>query len=186
MHRFLGIALSATLLSACEIEPTPRRYYSARPPAETELRLAQEEIRDRVRALGPALDRGDLGDALLALAPSADVSFMGPEQEVPVQGVEEMTRVLQGLVGEEPPTVRMREVRVTMGPRARVAWFEGGMEVERPGLEGAASLLRITGVYLRTRGNWQLVQAHLSRPFTPPAAPQDSVAPPDSAAPGGA
>lgn len=176
MHRFLGLALSATLLlSACKIEPTPRKFYSERPPAETELRQFEEELRDRVGALGQALDRGDLRDALLAMAPSADVAFVGPGQEAPVRGVEAMTRELQGLVGEEPPTVRVREVRVTLGPRGQVAWFETGMEMERTGAE--AALLRMTGVYLRTRGNWQLVQAHLSRPFTPPAAPLDSVAP---------
>ena len=73
MHRTLGIALSATmLLAACKIERTPRQFYSQRDPAAAERELFAAELTDRVAAMGPALDRGDLGAAVFALSPAPD------------------------------------------------------------------------------------------------------------------
>lgn len=186
VHRFLGIALSATLLlAACKIERTPRQYYAQRTPAATERELFQAELEDRVTAVGPALEREDPAGAAFALAPAPDAYVFGPRGGGPASGPEGVAAMLGILTDTVPAEVRMHEVRVTLGARAQTAWFAAGMEVRRPGeAEGAESVdtLRFTGVYLRTRGEWRLVQAHLSRPLTPPAAPP---APADSAAPEG-
>lgn len=183
MYRFLGLALSATLLlSGCKIERTPRDLLTQREPAAAERRLAEEEIRAHVGALGQAIGRGDLDGALLALAPAPDLYLMGPEDTTAAAGPEGAVGVLRSLVGEEPPEVRVQEVRVTLGPRARVAWVAATMEVQEAG-EEERHPLRMTGVYVRARGTWLLVQAHLSRPFTEPAPP---LPPADSLAPEGA
>lgn len=184
LDRFLGLGLAlsaALLLSACEIERTPPRYYSHRVPAETEIALAEEELRARVGAFGQALERGDPDAALLALAPAPELYLVGPGAEEVAAGPAGAAELLGALFGEEPPALEVREVRVTLGPRARVAWVAGFLRVRDPA-GGEDGLLRITGVYLRVRGEWRLVQAHLSRPPTPPAeAPPGS--PPDSLAP---
>lgn len=187
MRRFLGLALSAVLLSsACKVERTPAEYYSRREPAETERRMAEQEIRARVGALGEALERGDLGGGLLALAPASEIAVFGPEDSTLVAGVDGTAEVLRELMGEAPPAVRVEEVRVAFAPQARAAWFAALLQVERADTTGAAEApLRMSGVYLRTRGEWRLVQTHLSRAATPPLPPQDSL-PPDSTAREGA
>jgi len=186
VYRFLGPALGATLLlSACKIERTPREQLSQREPAATERRLAEEELRDRVGALAQAVGRGDHDAALLALAPAADLYLQGPDDGPPAVGPEGAAAVVRALIGEEAPEVAVEDVRVTLGPRARVAWVAATMDVRGEG-EAERRPLRMTGVYLRVRGAWVLSQGHLSRPATGPEAPQplpaDSAAPRDSTA----
>ncbi|HEV2148589.1 MAG TPA: nuclear transport factor 2 family protein [Longimicrobiaceae bacterium] len=180
MHRPLGTALCATLLlAACKIEPTPRQFYAQRDPAPGERELLAAELTDRVSAVGPALDRGDAEAAVFALAPSPEVYTIGPGGGSPSVGPDRLAATL-GEVGDTVPgTVRVQEVRVLLGPRAQTAWFATGIEVRRAGAPEEADTLHLSGVYQRARGEWRLVQAHLSRPFTPPAAPSPS--PPDSA-----
>lgn len=182
MDRFLGLALGAVLLlSACKVERTPPRYYSHRDPAEAERALAEEELRDRVGALGEAIERGDLNAALFALAPAPELYLVGPGTVG--GGPEGAAALLRALMEEAPGEMEAREVRVTLGPRGRVAWVAGSFVAEGSP-EGGEELLRLTGVYLRVRGEWRLVQGHLSRPPTPPAEPPpgplpDSLAPED-------
>ena len=185
MYRFLGLALGATLLlSACKIERTPREQLTQREPAAAERRLAEAELADRVAALGQAVGRGDLDAALLALAPASDLYLQGPDDGPPVIGAEGAAGVVRALIGDVPPSVAVEDVRVTLGPRARMAWVAATLDV-RPAGEAERRPLRMTGVYLRVRGAWVLAQAHLSRPATAPGAPQplpaDSAAPADSA-----
>lgn len=189
MHRFTRTALGATLLlAACKVEPTPRQFYSQRDPAAAERELFTAELTDRVAALGPALDRGDLGGALFALAPAPGVHVIGPDGEPPAAGPQGLARVLQSVADTVPATVSVHGVRVELGPRAQTGWFSAGIEVLRPGADdpaASADTLRLSGVYLRARGEWRLMQAHLSRAFTPPAAPPPP-SPADSAPPAAA
>ncbi len=188
MHRTLGIALSATmLLAACKIERTPRQFYSQRDPAAAERELFAAELTDRVAAMGPALDRGDAGGAVFALSPAPDAYVIGPGGGTPALGPEGLAEVLRAVRDTAPAAVRLDGVRVSFGPRAQTAWVAAGVEVTPtgPGAAGAApDTLRFTGVYQRVRGEWLLMQAHLSRRFTPPAPPEPS--PADSARPGAA
>ena len=190
MHRPLGIALCATmLLAACKIERTPRQFYSQRDPAAAERELFEAELTDRVAAMGPALDRGDTGGAVFALSPAPDAYVIGPGGGEPALGPEGLTEVLRSVRDTVPATVRLDGVRVAFGPRAQTAWVAAGVEVTPtgPAAAGAApDTLRFTGVYQRVRGEWLLMQAHLSRRFTPPAAPAPSPAdsaPPEAASP---
>jgi hypothetical protein len=185
VHRPLGIALSATLLlAACKIEPTPRQFYSQRDPAATERELFAAELTDRVTAMGPALGRGDTGAAVFALAPAPEVYTIGPDGGSPSEGPEGLAAALGALGDSVPQDFRVQEVRVVLGPRAQTAWFATGVEVSRADTGEEADTLRFTGVYQRARGEWRLVQAHLSHPLTPPAEPAPS--PGDSAPPAGA
>ncbi|HEX8272856.1 MAG TPA: nuclear transport factor 2 family protein [Longimicrobiaceae bacterium] len=190
MHRTLGIALSATmLLAACKIERTPRQFYSQRDPAAAERELFAAELTDRVAAMGPALDRGDLGAAVFALSPAPDVYVIGPGGGVPATGPDGLTRMLRSVRDSVPAAVRVDGVRVAFGPRAQTAWVAAGVEVVPAGDVAAGAgpdTLRFTGVYQRSRGEWLLMQAHLSRRFTPPAPPAPAPSPADSARPAAA
>ena len=185
MHRPLGIALSATmLLAGCKIEPTPRQFYSQRDPAAAERELFAAELTDRVAAMGPALDRGDVRGAVFALSPAPDAYVIGPGGGNPAAGPEGLAEVLRAVRDTAPAVVRLDGVRVSFGSRAQTAWVATGVEVTPTGPAAAGEApdtLRFTGVYQRVRGEWLLMQAHLSRRFTPPAPPGPS--PADSAPP---
>lgn len=187
MHRSLGIALTATLLfSACKIERTPRQFYSQRDPAAAERDLFSAELTDRVVAMGPALDRDDPGGAVFALAPAPDVYVVGPESGTPALGPEGLAEVLRAVRDTVPSNVRVGDVKVTLGPQSLAAWVAASVEVSPAGRTATAGpdSLRFTGVYQRVRGEWRLVQAHLSRPVRRPAAPLPS--PADSSPPAAA
>lgn len=173
MHRSLGIALTATLLlAACKIERTPRQFYSQRDPAAAERDLLTAELTDRVAAMGPALDRDDPGGAVFALAPAPDVYVIGPEGGSPALGPGGLAEVLRAVRDTVPAAVRVGDVKVSLGPQAMAAWVAASVEVAPSG--GTVEIpdtLRFTGVYQRVRGEWRLVQAHLSRPVRRPAAP---------------
>ncbi|MDQ3389652.1 MAG: nuclear transport factor 2 family protein [Gemmatimonadota bacterium] len=186
MRRFLALALGAMLLAtACKVERTPRRFYSGQTPAETEVRVREEQIRARVLALGESVARGDLNGALLALAAGPDALLVGPEESGWVTGAGGATGVVQSLIGLSPPSVHVDEVRVEMEEGAELAWFSAMLTLERSeGDEPIDRPLRITGIYQRTRGDWALVQAHFSLPDLPPTQPSDSAseAPPPEGA----
>jgi hypothetical protein len=193
LHRVLLSALSALLLlSACKVERTPRKYYTGREPAAVERQHAEEEIRARVSALGQALERGDETGALLALAPAPEVYAIGPEGGATVVGPEGVVEMVRELTREAPASAELQDLRVTLGPRARIGWFAAVVRVQPSDTAGAAEdFLRMSGVYLRSEGEWRLVQAHLSHPPTSPAPaqpnpPADSAAPRDSRGRGGA
>ncbi|HEX2094292.1 MAG TPA: nuclear transport factor 2 family protein [Longimicrobiaceae bacterium] len=172
MHRILGTALSATLLlTACKIEPTPRQFYSQRNPAATERQISIEELRDRVAAIGPALDRRDPRGAVFALAPAPDAYVIGPGGGSPAVGPEGMAAALQAMMDTVPADFVVGDVRVTLEPRARTGWFTTAIRVQRRD-SASWDTLHLSGVYQRIRGEWLLVQAHLSRPFMAPGSQQ--------------
>jgi Fe2+ transport system protein FeoA len=179
LNRFHTGALGALalLLGACKVEQTPQALIDRRLPVQEERAAAAEELRDRLLAMGGALQRGDAAEALTALAPAPDAYVVSPQAALEVLGPEQIGAVLASLAGD-PVAVEVRDVAVEMGPLADVAWFRAGMAVQREGV--AETMVRITGVYLRREGEWRLVQAHLSTPITPPAPPPPS--PSESAA----
>lgn len=179
MNRFHTGALGALalLLGACKVEQTPQSLIDRRLPVQEERAAAAEELRDRLLAMGEALQRGDPAEALDALAPAPDAYVVSPQAALEVLGPEQIGAVLASLASD-PVAVEVQDVAVEMGPLANVAWFRAGMAVEREGV--GESTVRITGVYLKREGEWRLVQAHLSTPITPPS-PPPSPSEPDAA-----
>ena len=173
----LAIALvcASLLASACKVQRTPPEYIDHTDPIAVVRDAAAEELQDRVLAMGQALNRGDVAEALRTLAPSADGYLVAPGGEAIATGDEQIAGVLGELATLRGP-VRLRDVQVAVGPRANVAWFRA--EAVSPE-EANLAPFRITGIFLRgDEGEWRLVQGHISAPTAP-----DSLAPsPASAA----
>jgi hypothetical protein len=177
LSRLLGVVLSATFfVSACKIERTPREYFDHEDPVEVERAAATDELRARLLAAGQALSRGDAEEAAVALAPAADAVAIGPDEGEALSDTDGVTPLLRELV-DGADDVDLRELRISVGPGATVAWFSAYVDVmgQPPAGEDTS---RLTGVYLRSEGAWTLVQAHLSRaiPLPSPAPAADSVA----------
>jgi len=153
------------LLSACEVESTPAEYIDRAASAEEGRVEAAAEVRDRVLAMGQALGRRNSADALLALAPAREVFVVGPGAgDTTGSGSERIRAVLDSLAAQSVP-VMTRELVVSVAPRANVAWFHAVLDGE----DAQTPAVRFTGVYELNEGAWQLVQAHLSAPVTPPS-----------------
>jgi hypothetical protein len=163
----------AVVLSACQVERTPREYFDHALPIQAERADAAEELRDRVHAFAMAVGRQDAAAAPNALAPAAEVRLVGPVMGDIRLGPGEMGALIDR-VGQRPgAALSVDDVEVTVGPRANVAWFAARFQV----VDGAAAQdWNLTGVYAREEGAWRLVQAHLAPtlrsqgPYPPPAA----------------
>lgn len=156
----------ALLLPACKVERTPAEYFDHRDRIATERDAARDELQDRLLALGQALNRGSTTEAMIALAPAPDASVLVPLGGQALSGATEIAAALER-IASVPVAVRMSEVRVEVGPMGNVAWFHALLEVPGRGENGTP--LRMTGVYVRFEGAWQLVQAHLSAPMQQPS-----------------
>jgi len=184
LSRPIAAALFATLLaSACEVQRTPAEFIDHQDPIAVLRDAAAEELQDRLLALGQALNRGNAAEAFLALAPAADAYLIPADREAALTGEERIAAELTGLVVPEG-SVQLREVEVSVGPRANVAWFRARLERAAP---ADSSAFRMTGIYVRgDEGEWRLVQAHLSAPTPPtdslpdppPSSPASDGAPP--------
>ena len=153
------------LLASCKVESTPVDYIDRATSAEAGRTEAEAEVRDRVLAMGQALGRRSSADALLALAPARDVFVVGLDSVgSQASGPAQIGAILDSLVARPVPLLT-RDVVVHVAPRANVAWFHAVLDGE--GEETPA--LRMTGVYELNEGAWQLVEAHLSAPLTPPS-----------------
>lgn len=180
MQRFLIAALTvASLNTACKIERTPEEYFDHQDRLAAARETSSEELHDRILALGQAIGRGSAAEAMIALAPAADLRIVTPDQDIVLEGPDAARAALDRFVAT-PVSMQMRDVIVTVGPVGNVAWFEA--LVDAPGSGPAGTLLRVTGVYLRTEGAWQLVQAHVSTPRTVPnpPLPDSAAAPPEA------
>lgn len=164
MRVFRGIALGAVwLLAACEINRTPAEYFDHQDRTRRELTEVAEELRDRVLALGPSLERGSASEAMRALNPSPTFYLLGPDEAMVMTGAEQVDAALASLAGE-PIAAEVRDVEVGVGPGGNAAWFRARLHLQGGRAVGAP--LRMTGVFIRREGAWELVQAHLSLPFT--------------------
>lgn len=173
MHRPSRIALSVlVLLSACKIERTPEEYFDHRKPSETERDAAADEIRARVEALPSAVRRGDPRQLLAALSPATDVHVTAPVAGMRLEGSDVFAAAAGQLGSLEGADLVLEEVHVTVGPRANVGWFATHGELLRAG--EPAKALQASGVFVRSEGEWRLVQAHLALP--PALAPEPTAA----------
>lgn len=179
MRSFTGVTLVLLLAAAgCRVERTPAKYFDHQNTIEAEREAAAAELRDRLLAMGQALDRGNATEALIALSPAPDVYLIGPEAGMVVRGSDRLEAALGNLLESQELSAEVRDVEVGVAPRANVAWFRA--ELLLPGRTPDGEPLRMTGVYLRDAGIWKLVQAHISLPFTPP--PADSASSPSESA----
>lgn len=174
LQRFLIAALAAAALNTgCKVERTPEEYFDHHDRLLAAREGSSEELHDRIRALGQAIGRGSAAETMLALAPASDLRIVTPDAEIVLEGPDAVRAALDRFVAT-PVAMEMRDVVVTVGPLGNVAWFEA--LVDAPGSGPAGTVLRVTGVYRRIEGAWELVQAHVSTPRTEP-----SPALPDSA-----
>lgn len=185
MIRPWGAALcSAVLLSACEIEPTPRHFFDHTYAAEGERASEAEEIRAHVTAVVQAIARGDERAALAALAPAPDVHLIAPMSGLELSGREQVEALLAQLSRIGAVAVEVQDVSAVVGPKSNVAWFVAHLSV--PGVNDPSGV-RVTGIYLRGKSGWQLEQAHLSVGTTSlkplPQSPGAAEATPEAGAP---
>lgn len=178
MRRFLpALCIPLVLLGGCRIERTPSAYIDRLESPEEEIRAATEELLDRLLSTGPSLQRRNLGDVSIALAPHAELSGIGPDAEI-VRGDTELLRLLDETTAGR--NVAIEDVRVEIEPGSDVAWFRSVLVVSGDSVD--AGRMPFTGVFVHEDGEWRLRQSHLSGPITPPA---DSLPPADSAAAAG-
>lgn len=177
---FIAVLALCTLSSACKIQRTPDEYFDHDDRLEASRAGSTDELRDRVLALGHAIARGNGTEAMVALAPAAELRIITPQQDVVLTGPEAI-RATVDRFASTPIAISMRDVVVTVGPLGNVGWFEA--LVDAPGSGPDGTVLRVTGVYLRTEGAWEMVQAHIStpRPAQSRLPPRDSAeAPPEA------
>jgi hypothetical protein len=153
------IPLVSLLLSGCRIEATPREYFDHVLPIEAERAEASDEITSRIRAFSRALGTRDTEGALRTLAPANELHLIGPTAGEIRIGVDQTRAIIERIAGLGAIAIELHDVEVWVGPRSRVAWFAALFHV--PGAQ-AVPEWRMTGVYVRQEGTWQLVQAHLS------------------------
>jgi hypothetical protein len=187
-HPFQALAAAALLaLAACDlvkVERTPRGFYTQRDPARIDQQDAASELRARVRNFADELGRGNRGRAVSALNPTEDVLVMGTGASDGVAriGVGGLARALDSLGIATPAVGRPADLRVQVGLRETTGWFSTPIQFMSIGGTQPPQWLRASGVYTQDRGEWKLVQIHLSRPYAAPdTARADSTARPDSA-----
>jgi hypothetical protein len=180
--RRTAVLLLPAALAACKVEPTPRSFYNHRDPAVVELQESEGEIRTRVMGFVAALNRGDTTAALEAMNPAELVQVMGPaaEDSLARMGPVGLRAALAGVRHPGDGVARTPNLRVSA--TQTTGWFATYVEILPLSAEaGPAERLRLSGVFSRERGEWRLVQVHLSQPPLPPAVPDSAVT--DSAAP---
>ncbi len=172
MNRLFALALSTMLaLAACKVERTPPEFFDQRSPAASDREAAIEELRARLALLAQALSRADADGALLTLTPAAGafVISTGPDQER--AGRRAISSALDQITAAGPVRMEVQDMQLSVGAHANVAWFAAYLTA--PGIppqEENTGVLRISGVYVRHEGTWQLAQAHLSFPTPSPPA----------------
>jgi ketosteroid isomerase-like protein len=186
--RSAAAAAALLALAACKVERTPPEFYSHPDPAVVDRQEAADEIRTRVRLFAEALGRADTDEAVRALAPDELAAVVGAEGNGGLVrfGAAGMTAAVTELAIPTPTIVRTPDLRV--GASTGMGWFSTHLQLLSTSAATEPVLLRMSGVFARERGEWRLVEAHLSRPeeATPePAArqqPQPSPPAGDSAA----
>jgi hypothetical protein len=167
-------AVTVLALSACDlvkVERTPRGFYTQRDPARIDQQDASSELRARVRNFADELAQGNRNRAIAALNPNEDVLVIGADggDGVARIGVRGLAMALDSVVVPAPAVARTTDLRVAVGLRETNGWFSTPIQFIPVG-GGARQVewLRVSGVYTQDRGEWRLVQIHLSRPFVRP------------------
>jgi hypothetical protein len=172
-------------LAGCKAEPTPRSFYNHRDPAVVELQESEGEIRSRVSRFVAALSAGSGSRAMEAMNPSDQLRVMGPSDadSVAVFGRDGLLRAVAAV--RRPPNGLARTTDLRVSSSQAMAWFATHVVILPVTTEGRPERLRLSGVFVLDRGDWRLVEAHLSQPALPvDSAATDSTgaSSPDSAA----
>lgn len=165
VKRLLAFALSTTLaLAACKIEQTPPEFFDQRGTVSAR-DDALDELHSRLALLAQALSRGDAPGALRTLTPAAGAFVIGVDSSPERAGAVAIAEALEQITALGAVELDVQDMQLAVGPRANVAWFAAYLTAPgvTPGEEGSA-VLRVSGVYVRFEGIWQLAQAHLSFP----------------------
>ena len=184
MHRSLAAAAALLALAACQVKETPADFHSHRDPAVVDRQEAADEIRTRVRVFAEALGRGETEEAVQALAPGAMAAVVGVHDNGGVVrfGAPGVGAAVRELAVTVPTVVRTPDLRVSASQG--MGWFSTHLQLLSTSAATEPVLLRMSGVFVRERGEWRLAEAHLSRPgvATPLPTPAPSPAAADSAA----
>jgi len=173
-HPFQALAAAALLaLAACDlvkVERTPRGFYTQRDPARIDQQDAASELRARVRNFADELGRGNRGRAVSALNPTEDVLVMGAAASDGVAriGISGLAQALDSLGIATPAVGRPADLRVQVGLRETTGWFSTPIQLMSVTGAQPPQWVRASGVYTHDRGEWKLVQIHLSRPYLAP------------------
>ncbi|HEX8904198.1 MAG TPA: nuclear transport factor 2 family protein [Longimicrobiaceae bacterium] len=175
MRRLFPAAAAALLvaLPACDmvkVERTPRGFYTQRDPARIDQQEAASEIRARVRNFAEELGRGNRARAMTAINPTEDVLVIGSDASDGMAriGVRGLAAALDSIAVPAPAVARTPDLRVEVGLREQTGWFSTPIQFMTLGTAAPAQWLRASGVFSQDRGEWKLVQIHLSRAFVPP------------------
>ncbi|HLL83751.1 MAG TPA: nuclear transport factor 2 family protein [Longimicrobium sp.] len=185
MHRSLVAAAALAALAGCKVDRTPPEFYNHPDPAVVDRQEAADEIRTRVRVFAEALGRAETQEAVQALAPDEMATVVGVDGNDGVVrfGAVGVSAAVAELAVAAPTVVRTPDLRV--GASQGMGWFSTHLQLLSTSAATDPVLLRMSGVFVRERGEWRLVEAHLSRPraatVEPSPAPASSPAA-DSAA----
>lgn len=174
-------ALSLLLaLQACDwvkVERTPSSFYTQRDPARVDQRDDSRELRARVRNFADEMAGGHPDRAVTALNPGEGVVVIGPAEGIGVAqiGVAGLAAALDSAGITTPAVARVPDLRVEVALRERTGWFSAPIQFMTMRSMAPAQWLRVSGVFAQQRGEWQLVEIHLSRPFASPV-PADTAA----------
>jgi hypothetical protein len=167
-------------LAGCDwvkVERTPSQFYNQRDPARVDQRDDSRELRARVRNFADELARGHRDRALTALNPSEGVLVIGAGEGSGVAriGVRGLADALDSAAVPTPAVARTPDLRVEVGLRESTGWFSAPIQFLTLTPGAAAQWLRVSGVFAQQKGEWKLVEIHLSRPWAAPGtAPADS------------
>ena len=167
-------------LHACDwvkVERTPSQFYNQRDPARVDQRDDSRELRARVRNFADELGRGHRDRALTALNPGEGVLVIGPAEGIGVAqiGVPGLAAALDSAGITTPAVARAPDLRVEVALRERTGWFSAPIQFMTLRSGAPPQWLRVSGVFAQDRGEWKLVEIHLSRPWARPA-PADTAA----------
>lgn len=170
LRRFsAALCLPLLLLTGCRIERTPSPYIDRVGTSEQEVRAASEELVDRLLSTAPSLQRGNLTEVTLALAPRVDITGIGPDAEV-IRGDTAFMRILTEMTAGQ--RIAMEDLRVDVEPGNDAAWFRSVFVLTDT--SDATGRVPFTGVLMHQEGIWRLVQANLAEAVTPQADPPPS------------
>lgn len=160
-------------LAGCDfvkVERTPRSFYTQRDPARIDQQSAASEIRARVRNFAEELGRGNRARAMTALNPTEDVLVIGSDASGGVAriGVRGLAEALDSVPVPAPAVARTPDLRVEVGLREQTGWFSTPIQFIGAGSAAPDQWLRLSGVYSQDRGDWKLVQIHISRAYVAP------------------
>jgi ketosteroid isomerase-like protein len=185
VHRSLVAAAALAALAGCKVDRTPPEYYNHPDPAVVDRQEAADEIRTRVRVFAEALGRMDSEEAVQALAPDEMAAVVGVDGNDGMVrfGAAGVSAAVAELAIAAPTVVRTPDLRVSASQG--MGWFSTHLQLLSTSTATDPVLLRMSGVFVRERGEWRLMEAHLSRPeaATPARAPAPSPAADSAAAP---